>query len=63
MRKLATKMKEKTDKIAGQMDGVNDTLEEGEKYLSITYRPLGIPIVMLDEEEVRKAYEKEVKRK
>jgi len=56
-------MKEKIDKIAGLMDGVNDTLEEEEKYLSITYRPLGIPVVMLDEEEVRKAYEKEVKRK
>ena len=56
-------MKEKTDKIAGLMDGVDDTLEEGEKYLSITYRPLNILIGMLDEEEVRKAYEKEVKRK
>ena len=51
------------NKIARQMDGINDTLEEGEKYLSITYKPLGIPVVMLDEEEVRKAYEKEVKRK
>ena len=55
-------MKEKIDKIAGLMDGVNDTLE-GEKYLSITYRPLNILIGMLDEEEVRKAYEKEAKRK
>ena len=55
-------MKEK-NKIAGQMDGINDNLEEGEKYLSITYRPLNILIGMLDEEEVRKAYEKEVKRK
>ena len=56
-------MKEKTNKIVGLMDGINDTLEEGEKYLSITYGPLNILIGMLDEEEVRKAYEKEVKRK
>jgi len=42
------------------MDGINDTLKEEKRYMAEIYRPLNA-ISMLEEEEVRKVYEKEMK--